>query len=60
MFFIIVLITVLFITGKAARQARLNSLTPTCKQHQWVYDETGFLICDRCKNRPGYQGRDDG
>lgn len=29
-----------------------------CPPHVWVYDETGFLICSTCNNRPGYNPRE--
>ena len=34
--------------------AQLNQQVKNdCPPHKWIYDSTGFLICDQCKQRPG-------
>lgn len=47
------------IVNHVVTSGSINTSGP-CKQHKWIYDDTGFLICDVCKKRPGYEGRDSG
>lgn len=28
---------------------------PPCPQHQWVYGPDNFLVCEKCKKRPGIE-----
>jgi len=51
-----------FMLAKAANKAQAVSSDKkkSCPPHKWDYDETGFLICDTCKSRPGYAGRGSG
>lgn len=30
-----------------------------CPPHKWYWDETGFLKCSLCNNRPQYESRDN-
>lgn len=31
---------------------------PWCPPHVWVYGEDGFLFCQDCKTKPGYNPRE--
>lgn len=62
---IIFFITIMFV-GRIVNHIAKNSLSGQigssgpCKLHKWDYDETGFLKCTVCKQRPGYEGRGPG
>lgn len=57
MIFIMIILIVLFLVGNSANAKHFIN-KDECKMHKWEYDDTGFLICSVCKNRPGYAGRD--
>lgn len=29
-----------------------------CPPHRWIYGNDGFLICEECRNKPGYTPRE--
>lgn len=60
--FLLIIVFVLFVLTRISKMAQEGTLNgpSQCKLHDWQYDSTGFLICKKCKNRPGYEGRGPG
>lgn len=56
--FMAALMFFVFLLPKPSSQYTGKPKKNWCPPHVWIYDETGFLICDVCHNRPGYQGRE--
>ena len=60
--FLLIILAVMFLLNTLmpppGSRSKNNTGPKMCPPHKWIYGADGFLYCDVCKGKPGYEGRE--